>query len=166
MSAPDDFTFNPTMAEMTPAAKEEVRDPTIVFIFTMANWTNLISGLSKLDLVDIAPIVSTQFFVDYSPEVNGYVLILTKSKWDTLSHDTKRKFMSISRRIKEEMEGPLMTNQRELYDNSDIFELLIGPSTPAPTTSLTPPPSPASEEDNIQITRSPSFASSLEQTSE
>jgi hypothetical protein len=156
MSSPDDFTFSsPSQTSQSDIApsKEEIKDPTIVFIFTMPNWTGVISGLSKLDLVDIAPTVATQFFVDFNPEVNGYVLILTKSKWDTLSPELKRKFMSISRRIKEEMEGPLMTSQRELYDNSDIFELLMGVSSP----SQTPAPS---EQEILQ--RSPSFVDSLQ----
>jgi hypothetical protein len=154
MSGSDDFTF-PSQSEISPA-KEEIKDPTIVFIFTMSNWTSVISGLSKLDLVDIAPTVATQFFVDFNPEVNGYVLILTKSKWDTLSPELKRKFMSISRRIKEEMEGPLMTSQRELYDNSDIFELLMGVPAPQQTPTELPP----SETEMMQ--RSPSFTDSLE----
>lgn len=151
MSA-DDFTFSPTTASDPTAQNNgtEVKDPTIVFIFTMANWTNVISALSKLDLVDIAPTVATQFFVDFSPDVNGYVLILTKSKWSTILPETKKKFMCISRRIKEEMEGPLMTNQRELYDNSDIFELLMGG------------PSEMSEMPATEMHRSPSFVDPLE----
>lgn len=157
MSA-DDFTFSPTSSELsqtTPMPGTEVKDPTIVFIFTMSNWTNVISALSKLDLVDIAPTVATQFFVDFSPDVNGYVLILTKSKWTTVPPETKKKFMCISRRIKEEMEGPLMTNQRELYDNSDIFELLMGGPPETPQTSQT-------TQTSAEMQRSPSFVDPLE----
>lgn len=100
-----------------------VREPTIIFLFDMKNWYEKINSLSKLDLLDIAPIVSTQFYIDFS--INAYVLILTKNKWDQLNKDIKRKFMFISRRIKEEMESPMSSVQKEVYENSDIFELLM-----------------------------------------
>jgi len=102
------------------------QEPTIIFLFDMKNWNEVISPISKIDLFDIAPKIATQFYMDFG--VNAYVLILTKSKWSSLNFDTKKKFMYISRRIKEEMEGLLPTTQRELYENSDIFELLMKPS--------------------------------------
>lgn len=99
------------------------REPTIIFLFDMKNWNEIISPISKIDLFDIAPRIATQFYMDFG--VNAYVLILTKSKWDGIDPVIKKKFMYISRRIKEEMEGILSTVQREIYENSDIFELLI-----------------------------------------
>jgi predicted patatin/cPLA2 family phospholipase len=108
----------------TEAAGEKPREPTIIFLFDMKNWSETITSLSKLDLFDIAPKVSTQFYMDFG--INAYVLILTKTKWDGVQEDIKRKFMIISRRIKEEMEGPMQTQVRERYEQSDIFKLLMG----------------------------------------
>jgi hypothetical protein len=114
------------MAEPTKevVAEQQKREPTIIFLFDMKNWFETISPLSKLDLFDIVPFVSTQFYMDYS--INAYVLILTKTKWDSLNDDVKKKFMFISRRLKEEMEGPMTSSQRETYENADIFKLLMG----------------------------------------
>lgn len=107
---------------------EQPREPTIIFLFDMKNWYETITSLSKLDLCDIAPKVSTQFYMDFG--INAYVLILTKIKWDGLPEDLKRKFMLISRRIKEEMEGPMQTQVRENYEQADIFKLLMGDLQP------------------------------------
>lgn len=103
------------------------REPTIIFLFDMKNWYETITPLSKLDLFDIAPKVSTQFYMDFG--INAYVLILTKSKWDDVPEELRKKFMVISRRVKEEMEGPMQTLARERYEQSDIFELLMGNQT-------------------------------------
>lgn len=114
------------MAEQTTneVVTEQKREPTIIFLFDMKNWFETISPLSKLDLFDIVPFVATQFYMDYS--ISAYVLILTKTKWDSLKEDVKKKFMFISRRLKEEMEGPMNSSQRETYENADIFKLLMG----------------------------------------
>jgi len=115
-----------------PSNTEAPREPTIIFLFDMKNWYETISPLSKLDLVDIAPLVSTQFYIDYG--IKAYVLILTKSKWESLDPSLKKKFMFVSCRIKCEMEGPMSAIQRESYENSDIFELLMSQqSTQSPT---------------------------------
>lgn len=103
---------------------QEPREPTIIFLFDMKNWYEVINPLSKLNLIDIAPLVSSQFYMDFS--IKAYVLILTKTKWDELSDFLKQKFMFVSRRLKEEMEGPMTTMQREIYEQSDIFTLLMG----------------------------------------
>lgn len=109
------------------------REPTIIFLFDMKNWYETINPLSKLDLLDIAPLVSTQFYIDFG--IKAYVLILTKSKWDELNQDLKKKFMFISCRVKSEMEGPMTSVQRETYENSDIFELLMSQQPAAPVES-------------------------------
>jgi hypothetical protein len=36
--------------------------------------------------------------------------------------------MLVSRRVKEEMEGPMTSIQRETYEQADIFKLLMGES--------------------------------------
>lgn len=103
---------------------QPAREPTIIFLFDAKSWFESISPLSKLDLVDIAPLVSTQFYMDFG--IKAYVMVITKSKWDTLSTDLRKKFMMVSRRVKEEMEGPMTTIQRETYEQADIFRLLMG----------------------------------------
>ncbi len=117
--------------ESTGQQPEQAREPTIIFLFDMKNWYETITHLSKLDLFDIAPKVSTQFYMDFG--INAYVLILTKSKWDGVAEDLKKKFMLISRRVKEEMEGPMQTAVREKYENSDIFKLLMGDGEQPPS---------------------------------
>lgn len=102
---------------------EQPKEPTIIFLFDVKQWYQNISQISKIDLLDIAPLVSTQFFFDFS--IQSYVMILTKSKWDILQTELKKKFMVVSRRIKEEMEGLLSTIKREEYENSDLFELFM-----------------------------------------
>jgi hypothetical protein len=107
-------------------APEQPKEPTIIFLFDLKNWYETISPLSKLDLFDIVPLVSTQFYMDFG--IKAYVLILTKTKWDNLNVDVKKKFMLVSRRVKEEMEGPMTSIQRETYEQADIFKLLMGES--------------------------------------
>jgi hypothetical protein len=117
IQTPSTTTQNEQPSESTP------KEPTIVFLFDMKNWYENISPLSKLDIFDIAPQVCTQFYLDMN--IKTYVFILTKTTWDALSLDVRRKFMIISRRIKEEMEGPMTTTQREIYEQSDIFEFMM-----------------------------------------
>jgi len=104
--------------------QEVQREPTIIFLFDTKNWFESVSPLSKLDLFDIAPVVSSQFYFDFS--ANAYIMALTKTKWDSLPSDLKKKFMLVSRRLREEMEGAMTTAQREQYENADIFSLLMG----------------------------------------
>jgi hypothetical protein len=108
------------------------KEPSVIFLFDVKNWFESISPLSKLDLFDIAPAVGARFYFDYSS--NAYVLVLGKSKWDNLSSDLKRKFMLVSRRLREEMEGPMTTMQREQYENSDVFHLLMSAAGALPST--------------------------------
>ena len=98
-------------------------EPTIVFIFDLKNWYDTISVLSKLELIDIIPMIDCQFY--YNENIKSYVLILLKSKWETLDNNLKYKFSILSRRIKEEMEGPMSSNIRQKYENTDLFELLM-----------------------------------------
>lgn len=96
-------------------------EPTVVFVFDLKNWYETITPLSKIDLLDIVPVVCVQFGFDQQSQ--SYLLVITKSKWETITPEIKRKFMMISRRIKEEMEGPMTTVQREQYENNDIFNV-------------------------------------------
>lgn len=98
-------------------------EPTVVFLFDLKQWGQTISPISKIDLVDIAPIVSAQFFFDVN--VQSYAMIITKEKWSSLSTDLKKKFMIVSRRLKEEMEGPMTSIKREQYENSDLFDFYM-----------------------------------------
>lgn len=99
-------------------------EPTIVFLFHLNNWFDNISVISKLDLIDIVPSLgSSQFY--YNESIKAYVLIIVKSVWDTLDDKVKYKFSILSRRIKEEMEGPMSNVLKEKYENTDLFELLM-----------------------------------------
>jgi len=106
--------------------KEQAPEATVIFLFPLKNWYDNISQLSKLDLIDIAPLIATQFYLDFG--IQAYVLLLTKTKWDTLDKTLKRRFMFISRTLKEQMDSPMNPIEKEKYENSDIFELLM-PST-------------------------------------
>jgi len=94
-------------------------EPTIVFVFNLKQWYSNISPISKIDLLDIVPYVSVQFGFDHKSQ--AYVLIITKSRWAEISADIKKKFMFISRRIKEELEGPMTTVERDQYESVDLF---------------------------------------------
>ena len=109
------------MSEEAPAvpAAPGPSEPTIVFVFELKQWYNSISPISKVDLLDIVPHVSTQFGYDHKHE--AYLMVLLKSKWTALSDDIKQKFMLISRRIKEELDGMMSTQQKEEYERTDIF---------------------------------------------
>ena len=95
------------------------REPTIVFVFELKHWYNTITPLSKLDLLDIVPQVGVQFGFDFQSQ--AYLLVITKTKWSSAPSEIKKKYMMISRRIKEELDGPMTTMQREQYESSDIF---------------------------------------------
>lgn len=109
---------------MSTPEQDSAKEPTIIFLFDMKNWFENITPISKLELFDIVPLVATQFYLDFG--ISAYVLALTKTKWDSLTQEIKHKFMIISARIKQEQDGPMTTLQREKYENSDIFELLMG----------------------------------------
>lgn len=94
-------------------------EPTIVFVFSHDHWHNNINALSKLDLFDVATQVGVQFGYDFQSQ--AFMLVVTKSKWSSLSPEIKQKFMMISRRLKEEMEGPMNSTQREKYETTDLF---------------------------------------------
>jgi len=108
-------------------------EPTIVFVFSHDHWHNNISALSKLDLFDIATHVGVQFGYDFQSQ--AFMLVVTKTKWGSLSSELKQKFMMISRRLKEEMEGPMSSTQREKYETSDLF-LVFDNIKPAPAEAI------------------------------
>ena len=96
-------------------------EPTIVFLFELKKWYENINPLTKIELIDIAPVIGTQLFFDF--QANGYVLVITKTKWTGTSQEAKRRFMTISRRLKEEIEGPMVTIDRDIFEASDLFEI-------------------------------------------
>jgi hypothetical protein len=95
-------------------------EPVLVFVFEVKQWTNQVSSLTKLEFIDYIPTVCSQFFFD--PQVPGYVLTLGKSKWDTLSPEQKFKFKTLTRRLREEVEGVMTQAQREQFESVDPFE--------------------------------------------
>lgn len=94
-------------------------EPTIVFVFEQNHWENNITPLTKIDLMDIVPKIGTQFGYDF--QSNAFLLVISKSKWLELDVDFKKKYMMISRRIKEEVNGPMTYQQRIEYENADFF---------------------------------------------
>ena len=94
--------------------------PTIVFVFELKQWLNQLSSLTKLELMDYIPNICTQFFFD--PSIPAYVVTITKSKWDSLSAEAKFKFKTLTRRLREEVEGVMTQAQRDQYEQSDPFE--------------------------------------------
>ena len=101
--------------------QEQQQEPTLVFIFDLKQWTTQISALTKLEFVDYIPNICTQFFVDKS--IPAYVLTLTKTQWNTFTPETKLKFKTITRRLREEIEGAMTQVQRDAYESSDPFEV-------------------------------------------
>lgn len=94
-------------------------EPTVVFVFSLKHWYTSIRSLSKVELLDIVPHVGSQFGFDYTSQ--SYLLVITKTKWSGLASDLRQRFMMISRRIKEEMEGPMTTVEREEFEAADLF---------------------------------------------
>jgi hypothetical protein len=97
------------------------QEPTLIFIFDLKQWTTQISAITKLEFVDYIPNICTQFFVDKS--IPAYVLTLTKTQWETFTPETKFKFKTITRRLREEIEGSMTQYQRDSYDAVDPFEM-------------------------------------------
>jgi hypothetical protein len=96
-------------------------EPVLVFVFDLKQWTTQISNLTKLEFIDYIPTICSQFFFD--PSVPAYVLTLAKSKWETLTVESKLKFKLITRRLREEVEGTMTQVQRDQYENTDPFEV-------------------------------------------
>lgn len=104
--------------QATPAAASNV--PTLVYVFDIKQWNEQLNPLTKLEFVDFIPKVCSQFFYDAS--VPAFILTLAKPKWDGLTDDIKIKYKSITRRLREEVEGPMTQQQRDAYDASDPFD--------------------------------------------
>ena len=105
---------------MSQTDQTEPPQPTIVFVFELKQWLNQLSSLTKLELIDYIPNICTQFFFD--PSIPAYVVTITKSKWDSLSVEAKFKFKTLTRRLREEVEGVMTQSQRDQYEQSDPFE--------------------------------------------
>ena len=105
---------------MSQTDQTEPPQPTIVFVFELKQWLNQLSSLTKLELIDYIPNICTQFFFD--PSIPAYVVTITKSKWDSLSAEDKFKFKTLTRRLREEVEGVMTQSQRDQYEQSDPFE--------------------------------------------
>lgn len=94
-------------------------EPTIVFVFEQAHWEMNITPLTKIDLIDIVPKIGSQFGYDF--QAQAFLLVISRTKWLELDGDLKKKFMMISRRVKEEVNGPMTFMQREEYEKTDFF---------------------------------------------
>lgn len=93
--------------------------PTLVFIYDIGNWSNKISSLSKVDLLDIVPHIATSFYYDL--RISAFIVIISKDKWNEISQTRKTKLMTIVRRLKEEIDGTMTTTEREEFENTDLF---------------------------------------------
>ena len=105
---------------MSQTDQTEPPQPTIIFVFELKQWLNQLSSLTKLELIDYSPNICTQFFFD--PSIPAYVVTITKSKWDSLTAEAKFKFKTLTRRLREEVEGVMTQSQRDQYEQSDPFE--------------------------------------------
>jgi hypothetical protein len=94
--------------------------PTLVYVFDIKQWNEQLNPLTKLEFVDFIPKVCSQFFYDVN--VPAFILTLTKPKWDGLPDEIKIKYKSITRRLREEVEGPMTQQQRDQYDLTDPFD--------------------------------------------
>lgn len=101
--------------------EEPPKIPTLVFLFDINQWNQQLNPLTKLEFIDFIPNICSQFFYDGS--VPAYVMTLTKEKWDSLSPEIKIKYKALTRRLREEVEGPMTQAQRDAYDASDPFDV-------------------------------------------
>lgn len=101
--------------------EEPPKIPTLVFLFDIKQWNQQLNPLTKLEFIDFIPNICSQFFYDGS--VPAYVMTLTKDKWDSISPEIKIKYKAITRRLREEVEGPMTQAQRDAYDAADPFDM-------------------------------------------
>lgn len=102
---------------------ENQSQPILIFLFTLQQWRTQISPITKIDIVDIAPIISKHFY--YDEVSSSYVFTLLKTKWDSLQQNVKKNFMTILRRSKEEIQGIMNAEEREKYENCDLFDVYM-----------------------------------------
>lgn len=94
-------------------------EPTIVFLLHANQWFNIISPITKLELLDWSLHAGCNFFL----ENNAYVLAVKISLWNTLDDELKRRFKIISRRVREELDGPFTDEMRNQLEEADPFEV-------------------------------------------
>lgn len=95
-------------------------EPTLIFFFDNISWNSKLNYITKLELLDFVPYVSSSFY--YDEKLKSFVLLITKSKWDTLSSVIKTKFTHTSLRIKREIDGLYINNMEETADLFEIYE--------------------------------------------
>jgi hypothetical protein len=96
-------------------------EPTIVFVVSKAQWLSVLHPVTKLDLLDWIAVAGGHFFYDASNE--SYVLIEKISHWQKLEDEVKKRFQLISRRVREEMDGPFPYEIKEKLDHTDPFDV-------------------------------------------
>lgn len=94
-------------------------EPTIVFLLHANQWLNVIHPVTKLEFLDWGIRAGCTFFL----ENNAYVLAVKQSLWETLSDDLKAKFRLISRRVREELDGPFTDEARQSLEVTDPFDV-------------------------------------------
>ena len=94
-------------------------EPTIAFVLNTQQWLSVLHPLTKLELLDWTMVVGANFF--YDVENKAYVLLLKSSVWEGVSDPMKARFRVLSRRVREEMDGPFTDAQRTELDNLDPF---------------------------------------------
>lgn len=96
-------------------------EPTIAFVLSNQQWLSVIHPVTKLELLDWVAHVKTNFFYDL--ENSAYVLLLKQSLWKTIDAPLQARFKFISRRIREEMDGPFTDEQRQQFESVDPFDV-------------------------------------------
>lgn len=96
-------------------------EPTIAFVITTQQWISVVHPVTKLELLDWIATAQTNFFYDI--ENNAFVLLLKQTLWNNLESPVKYRFKLISRRLREEMDGPFNEDQRRQLEAKDPFDV-------------------------------------------
>ena len=118
-----------TIVEPVIEELQEQNEPTIMYMFYKSDWLHTISPVSKLELMDWVATVDAIMY--YTPETQSYNIVLKASSWEPLDTDRKVAFQHISRRIREELEGPFTFTVRTALDTMDPFDAFFNTEQPS-----------------------------------
>lgn len=108
-------------------------EPTIAFLLNTQQWLSTIHPVTKLELLDWVSVSRANFFFD--AENSTFVLLLKQSAWELLDDSSKDRFKLVSRRVREEMDGPFTDDQRKHFETVDPFDVFKKqPSSSLPET--------------------------------
>ena len=102
-------------------------EPSLVLVFPAHQWQNIVHPITRLELMDWAIQHACIFFLD--TQSHAYVTVVKVALWKTLDEDAKTRFKIISRRIREEIDGPFTDEQRRLFEADPFEEVLPIPDT-------------------------------------